>query len=422
MSQQLSILAVTSQAPWPLDRGGHLRTYHLLRALAASHHVRLVAPASGAAEDAVQALADVGIDLRLAPVRPRSPWREAVRVGRAAATGEAYVMYARHRRRAVLRTLEREVRAQAPDLWYLDHLDSCVYAPHDRPFIVDCHNVYSEVARRTGEAARGWLRRRYLAREARLLGAAEQRAAQAAKAIIAVSDRDARYFAGLGARRVYVAPNGVDTSAYATVRRTGAAVEPIILFVGTLAWPPNTAAVLFLAQTVLPQVRSVIPNARLRVIGADAPRGVQALAGLPGVEIAGRVADMRPHLRDAHLLAVPLDAGGGTRLKILEAFAAGLPVVSTAIGAEGLRALPDEHLAVVDRDLFSLAVIDLLQRPERAAGLAARARRLAADEYDWRAIGEVTCRAAEEAARPDRRARMITLPAPIRQGVQEARS
>ena len=420
MSRRLSVLAVTSQVPWPLDRGGHLRTFHLLRALAAEYDVRLVAAASSRNAEAVDALADAGIDLRLARVRPRSAWREGVRMVRAAAVGDPYVMYARHRRRGVLHTLAREAAAEAPDLWYLDHLDSCLYAPSDAPFVVDCHNVYSEVARRTGEASRDMLRSPYLKREARLLAAAEQRAAQAAKAIVAVSDRDARYFAGLGARRVYVAPNGVDTSTYAGVRRTGASGDPLILFVGTLAWPPNAAAVAFLARTVLPEVRRAMPNAVLRVIGADAPRSVQALEALPGVEIAGRVADMRAHLRDAHLLAVPLDAGGGTRLKILEAFAAGLPVVSTPLGAEGLRALDGEHLRIVEREVFGAAVVDLLKHPDRAAGLAVRARRLAAELYDWQAIGDVTCRAVEEAARPERRARMIAIPGPITRGIQAA--
>lgn len=417
MSQRLSILAVTSQVPWPLDRGGHLRSFHLLRALASSHRVRLIAPSGSCDDEAAHALANAGIELCAARVRPRTTWGEAMRAARAAVTGEPYVMYARHRRRGVIHAITREIAAEPPDVWYLDHLDSSVYAPSRAPFVIDCHNIYSEVARRTGTTGGGLMRRTYLAREARLLEAAEQRATQDAKAIVACSDRDARYFAGLGARRVYVAPNGVDTGAYADVVAATASSDPIILFVGTLAWPPNSAAVLFLARTVLPRVRTVLPNARLRVIGANAPRSVQALEGLPGVEIAGRVADMQPHLREAHLLAVPLDAGGGTRLKILEAFAAGLPVVSTAIGAEGIHAAHDEHLVVAERDSFSGAIVDLLQHPDRAAGLAARARRLAAEKYDWTAIGAVTLRAVEEAARPERRIRMFVLPAPVAGGI-----
>lgn len=323
-------------------------------------------------------------------------------------------MYARHRHDAVRERLLQEAEAEAPDLWYLDHLDSFVYAPSDVPFIVDCHNVYSEVARRTGEGSPRLLHRAYLWHEARLLTCAEERAAQAAKAILAVSDRDARYFASVGGARVYVAPNGVDTGYYASLRNSPPAGDPVILFVGTLSWAPNIAAVNFLARVMMPQVRRHHPSARLRVIGADAVPQVTALQFVPGVEILGRVPDMRPHLRDAHVLAVPLDAGGGTRLKILEAFAAGLPVVSTAVGAEGLLAIADEHLCIAERDGFAQAVTSLLADPERAARLARHARTLARDRYDWRAIGNVACTAVAEAVSSDRPIPVLPFPPMLR--------
>ena len=421
MNRRLSVLAVTSQMPWPLDRGGHLRTFHLLRSLAEAHDVRLVTPCPAGNHQAIEALSDVGIRLCAVPAPPRVPWREMAAVAAAATRREPYVMYARHRHQAVHERLLREAAAEAPDLWYLDHLDSFVYAPAEAPFIVDCHNVYSEVARRTGEGSRRLLHRAYLAHEAHLLTGAEERAAQAATAILAVSDRDARYFARGGCARVYVAPNGVDTAYYRSVRRASTATDPTILFVGTLSWAPNVSAVQFLARVVLPQVQQRFPFARLRVVGADAPPEVMALQALPGVEIAGRVPDMRPHLRDAHLLAVPLDAGGGTRLKILEAFAAGLPVVSTAIGAEGLLAVPDEHLCIAERDVFGRAVTSLLQFPDRAARLATRARRLARDRYDWRAIGAVACTAVEEAVRPDRPSAIAHVP-PMGHGLSAVQS
>jgi hypothetical protein len=282
VSGRLSVLAVTSQIPWPLDRGGHLRTFHLLRSLAEAYDVRLVTPDRASGEDAVAALSDAGIRLCAVPVQPRARWRDAAAVTVAAANREPYVMYARHRHREVQKQLLREAAVQQPDLWYLDHLDSFVYAPSNAPFIVDCHNVYSEVARRTGDGL-GLVYRAYLAREAHLLQRREEHVAQAAKASLAVSDRDARYFAGAGGARVYVAPNGVDTAYYASVRQAPTASDPVILFVGTLSWAPNISAVQFLARMVLPQVRRRFPSARLRVVGADAPHDVIALGALPGV-------------------------------------------------------------------------------------------------------------------------------------------
>jgi glycosyltransferase involved in cell wall biosynthesis len=135
---------------------------------------------------------------------------------------------------------------------------------------------------------------------------------------------------------------------------------------------------------------------RLRVVGADPTPEVQSLAALPGVEVTGRVPDIAPYLREAHVLAVPLESGGGTRLKILEAFAAGVPVVATAVAAEGLAVIADHHLLLAERDRFADSVAEVLLDPGRAARRAAHARKLAAQRYDWSAIGQVTYRAVEE--------------------------
>jgi glycosyltransferase involved in cell wall biosynthesis len=312
--------------------------------------------------------------------------------------------------------LQQEATVDPPDVWYFDHLDSMQYAElcGSTPFVVDCHNVYSELVSRTGDESRGLLRRTYLRREGRLLARMEQRAARTARAVLAVSERDAAHYHSLGPAAVYVAPNGVDSRAYATLRAGGQSAEPIILFVGAMSWPPNVSAVHFLASVVLPAVRRRLPAVRLRIVGADPTPEVQALAALPGVEVTGRVPDMAPYLRDAHVLAVPLESGGGTRLKILEAFAAGVPVVATAVAAEGLAVIADHHLLLAERDRFADSVLEVLLDPGRATRRAAHARKLAAQRYDWSAIGQVTYRAvAESAARNDREDRCASpLPAP----------
>ena len=416
MNRPISVLAVTSQPPWPLDRGGHLRTYHLLRALGGSCLVRLVAPAASLDAETCAALAQARVDFRPVAVPARSTFREGCRAARAAFTSQPYVMYSRHRWQAVRQMLAREAAVDPPDVWYFDHLDSFQYADlcGSTPFVVDCHNVYSELVGRTGDESRGELRRHYLRREGRLLARMEQRAAQTARAIVAVSDRDAAHYRDLGASRVYVAPNGVDTRAYAALRAGAHSAEPVILFVGTMSWPPNVSAVHFLASVVLPAVRRRLPAVRLRVVGADPTPEVQSLAALPGVEVTGRVPHIEPYLREAHVLAVPLEAGGGTRLKILEAFAAGVPVVATAVAAEGLAVIADHHLLLAERDRFAESVTEVLLDPGRAARRAAHARKLAAQRYDWNAIGQVTYRAVEESVeRTDRGDRnRIRVPAP----------
>lgn len=391
-----ALLAITSQLPWPLDRGGHLRSYHLLRALARRFQVRLIGGVTEAtADDGVAALRGAGIDPIPAPLAARTAWREALRVSAAALRGEPYVLYRRHARRAMLRVLRETLRGGPPDVFYLDQLDSLLFAPWctGAPRVINLYNVDSALVRRAAAHAPR-VARPYTGYQARLLERMEQRAARTADLLLGVSDQDVRYFSELGAPTCLV-PNGVDCAAYADLPSGARSGTPLLLYVGDMSWAPNGAAAEQLARTVLPAVRAQRPDARLRIVGRDPTAAVRALAALPGVEVTGTVADVRPHLAAAHLLAVPLAAAGGTRLKILEAFAAGLPVVSTAVGCEGLPVRDGVHLAVASDARFADAVLALLNDPARAAERADRARALVRSDYDWHIVGARACTAVE---------------------------
>jgi glycosyltransferase involved in cell wall biosynthesis len=398
--RRVSVLAVTSEPPWPLDSGGHLRTFHLMRALASRFDVRLVTPARGGAPESAEAtLSAHRIQPRIVAIPRRSAIGETFRVAAAAARREPYVMFARHRAAAVARALRDEVRRRRPDVVYLDHLDSLVYArvAGDVPIVVDMHNVYSQLAGRAAGEAHGFLRRGYLRGETRRLMRMERRAARIADTILAVSDDDAAYFSALGAKRVVVVPNGVDCAAFdSPARRSG---RPTILYVGALGWPPNANAARHLATEVLPSVQRRVPDARVVVVGRNAPADLLALARTNrDIEVATDVPDVAPFFRAADVLAVPLEAGGGTRLKILEAFAAGLPVVSTPIGCEGIAADDGRHLVVAERSTFATALADLLLDSTRGAALTAQARYLARERYDWSVVGAAACDAIAAAA------------------------
>ena len=119
-------------------------------------------------------------------------------------------------------------------------------------------------------------------------------------------------------------------------------------------------------------------------------------------EVHADVPEIGPYLERASLLAVPLDSGGGTRLKILEAFAAGLPVVSTAVGAEGIDARHDEHLLLAERDRFAAMLLEAFADPARTTRLATAARALARAQYDWPMVGARACDAVLDLVRPPR--------------------
>ncbi len=206
-----------------------------------------------------------------------------------------------------------------------------------------------------------------------------------------MSATDREQLAGLlpdGARRIRVIPNGVDTLHFQPPPqgspRRGA------LFVGSFPHLPNLDALDHLLAEVWPRVRRRLPEARLTVAGARPPQRVLELDGRDGVVVAGEVADLAPLYQSHRLLAVPLRAGSGTRLKILEAMACGLPVVSTTIGAEGIDGPAGDHLIVADDAAsFADAIVALLEEPDSAAARrSASGRSLAIERYDWDAIAQ----------------------------------
>jgi glycosyltransferase involved in cell wall biosynthesis len=342
-----------------------------------------------ARRDGIAALEERGIEVQAVAISPRRLAREVLRAVTAALHREPYVLYRRHDQRPVWTALREQFASDRPDVYYLDHLDSFVFARlrSHVPVVLDLHNIYSQLVQRSAHEAEQVLTRFYLEREARLLQRLEAHAVRSVDVVLAVSEGDAAHFTGLGARAVHVVPNGVDCSAYAslpTAQRTG---PPLLLYLGAMSWAPNAHAARFLASVVLPQVRARMPSARLRIIGADPPPEVCALRARPGVEVLGAVPDVTPHLRAAHVLTVPLEAGGGTRLKILEAFAAGVPVVSTPVGCEGLDVMDGTHLMVAPRASLADVTRSLLADPHRARSLAANARVLVRQRYDWQTVG-----------------------------------
>jgi glycosyltransferase involved in cell wall biosynthesis len=408
-----SVLAITSELPWPLDSGGHLRTYHLLRVLARRCDVRLLVPASGVHDAAgLQALRNAGVEVIPVRVRRRTAMRTALQVTRAALTRVPHVMFSRHHHHTVRRALVEQLAQALPDAMYCDHLDSFSYAAVAEaiPHVVDMHNVYSRLASRAALEQKDMARRLYLRHEAALLARMERQAAVTAHTVLAVSEEEADHFASLGARRVTLVPNGVECARYEGLPLARGSTPPTILYVGSFSWEPNVAAAGFLVRDVLPRVAQRVPSVRVVFVGKDPGPEMHALAATDArVIVAGNVPDVSVYLRDAHVLAVPLQVGGGTRLKILEAFAAGIPVVSTPVGCEGIRAEDGKHLVIVDRAGFANAITGLLGDRAQAHRLASAARALARERYDWEIVGAAAAEAVAVAAR-GARARAAAIP------------
>jgi glycosyltransferase involved in cell wall biosynthesis len=192
------------------------------------------------------------------------------------------------------------------------------------------------------------------------------------------------------AARIAAVPNGVDTE-YFTQTDLPAASRNRIVFVGLMNYHSNVEAAVAFAREVWPRLRPLLPGCSLTLVGAAPASAVLALREIAGVEVTGTVPDVRPYYRDALAAIVPLRTGGGTRLKILEAMAAGVPVVSTALGAEGLDVAPGENILLADPanpDAWVHQLTGLAQSESRRQQLTASARQLVRERYDWNILGE----------------------------------
>jgi glycosyltransferase involved in cell wall biosynthesis len=384
--------------------GGATRQFHLLRQLAErGHDIVVVAPVQAAQERFVPALEAFGA-LVVATRRPPSRMRESLAalvrdpaLVAAAATRpvlgwQADVFWERLRPLAIA-----TVREHDPDVVAVEH----DYVAHwikdipSRPAVLTFHNVGWHFYRRRADAAYG-IARRALEAESRRALADDRRALDRFAALVTVSRGDADEVARRTGRTSAVVPNGVDTRNSTATEDPG---DATILFTGTLSHPPNAEGIAWFAEHVWPVVLRHRDDARLLIVGRDPPPAVTRLAS-GRIDVTGFVDDIRPYFERATAVVVPLLSGGGTRLKVLDAFAARRAVVSTRVGAEGIEAEDATHLLLRDDpDTFAQAVVSLLDDRAKRQELAAAARKLAETEYDWHVLAGRLERVLEAARR-----------------------
>lgn len=391
----MRLLFLTAELPEPAHAGGTLRTNGLLRAAhAAGHEVHLLSFATRAQLNAQRERLGAycaRVETVAPPQRRLADRLRDLLAGKADMQGRYCSAHYQH-------ALSKLLEATPYDLVQMESLEMTVYAPAVQrvqpgtPLIYDSFNAEFDLQRSIFEAERGSLRRLpgalYSFVQWRRLTRYERQVVREAAHTIAVSDADAEAFRRLAPGcPVSVVPNGIDVARYA-IADTSLDLGPApLVFTGSMGYRPNVDAALWFANRVLDRVRAHVPDARFFIVGSRPHHRLNSLRDRDGVQITGWVPDVNPFLSAAAVYVVPLRMGSGTRLKLLQAMAARLAVVSTQIGAQGLDVQDGEQLRLADTEEgFARAVIELLRDPAQREVLGARAAGYVARHYDWSVI------------------------------------
>ena len=389
----MKILWLNAGLLLPLDKGGKLRTWHVMRHLARRHDITYLS-----FEDATQTPADRDGMREVCSRLETVPRRDAAKgTWRFYADAAGYIVdrvpyaVAKYRSAAYRAQVEQLLARERFDLIVCDFLPPVVNLPErlSCPSIVFTHNVEAEIWRRHAEQATNPLSKYLLTQQWTRMLAFEAEALSRFDLVLAVSEADSRTFARLYPASlkapVHVVQTGVETDYF-----TPAAAAPApahMVFTGSMDWLPNEDGMTYFCREILPKIREREPQATLSIIGRSPTPAVARLAEIPGVEVTGRVDDVRPHIAAGAVYVVPLRIGGGTRLKIFEAMSMSKAVVSTTIGAEGLPVTNGRDIEIADDPArFAEAVVRLMRDPEARRAIESAARRLVVERYDWSAV------------------------------------
>lgn len=385
----MKILWILPYLPWPMTSGGKTRQFHLLRTLSErGHRITLLVQSKTEADAATRAALEPWLERLI--VVPRRPLKHPLTVLAGLFAPWPLLTTVNGVSRPLRRQFE-QLLSEPWDVIQVEHSYSLQpYLPAlqraGRDFVLTEHNLESSLGGATYDRFPAWasLFVRYDQWRCRQW---ERKAFDAARQVVAVTETDARAMRQLTRTPVEVVVNGVDSRSFAEV--TADPQGQRVLFVGNYEYAPNVDAVQWLLDEIFPQVWRHCPDARLAVAGYALPASWAERWSDSRIEWVGFVPDL-PRLQSrCALFVAPLRQGGGSKLKVLEAMAAGLPLVSTGQGASGLAVRDGEHyLAGDDARALAAALVRLLLEPALAARLAAAARLYARQHHDWAVAGD----------------------------------
>lgn len=383
----MRILWVKGGKLLPVDTGGKIRSYNLLRQLAARHEVTLLSYYDGQR--------DADYESEIATHFSKAV---AITTGRPISSA---IDYLRHIFSPAPYAVTKFTSAKASalihqwmaencfDVAVCDFLSASLNFPAElrTPTLLFQHNVESVLWRRQADYEPNFIKRIAFKLEAEKMIRYERKAVNRFNHVIAVSENDRENMARMTDQmRISIVPTGVDLEAYRQ-QSCNDAIDPVVVFTGSMDWEANIDGVEYFCAEIWPRVLKSVPAARFRIVGRNPHPRVRALAS-DSIEVTGSVPSVIDHMKDAAVFVVPLRIGGGTRLKIYEAMAMGKAVVSTSVGAEGLDVEDGRNIMLADTTpSFADSIIKLLCDPQARKQFETAAARLAA-AFDWSVIAD----------------------------------
>jgi glycosyltransferase involved in cell wall biosynthesis len=386
------ILFVTEKFPWPLDDGGQIRTYQILKSLSAQFSVILVAlrPFYPEYEEPIRRL---GVEvITVPPCRSARmlPWY----LLQSLFTKRPYPL-SKNFSRGILCEIRRRIIIGDVRAIHLNHLDAAQYLDwlqfvRAQPKLVfDTHNLLTSLYSRLTQRESNVFRQAFYRIQWRKTRMYEHATMHRADLVIVCSELERQVLDEWGVRNCLVIPNGVDTEFF-TPGPDGCSPrnQPVhLVFTGAMDYLPNADGLRWFFRSVMPELDRVLSHYKLTIVGKNPPADLLARERPGRIEFTGRVEDVRPYSRLADVFVVPLRIGGGTRLKVLEALAMQVPVVSTRLGAEGLDLSDGVHLRLADdSSAMAQAIAELCACPDGAREMARRGRERVLGRYDWRSV------------------------------------
>jgi sugar transferase (PEP-CTERM/EpsH1 system associated) len=386
----MNILVIDEEFPHPLNTGKRIRSFNLIRRLAARHEVRYLAYGFEDS-DGFQALREVGVEP--VPVPHRLPQKSGpffyLRLLANLMSSYPYTVSS-HYTDLFARTLQSCLAQNKPDLILCEWSPYAIFVKETSGVkkAIVAHNIEARIWRRYWENETQPLKRWYIKKQMLKMERYEQSAFHWVDGATAVTADEAGVITSYNPHLpVEVVPNGVDL-AYFTPSNENYDANRLV-FTGAMDWRPNQDAVLYFTRAILPLLRQKLPRLHTVIVGRNPPRDIMRLNELPDITVTGTVDDVRPYVWKAAAFIVPLRIGGGSRLKILEALAMRKAVITTSVGAEGLEVTPDREVLMADTpEEFARQVEKVLSDDKLNRRLGTTGRMLVEQRYSWDSLAD----------------------------------